>query len=63
MSLGLAVITLVSLLFAVFALSDIYSGAEANLNLEWIAVRVAFLFTLMFVAIATTTILKLSRQG
>ncbi len=59
MALALAVITLIGLIFSALALSDIYHQNESNLTSEWNVVRASFLFTLMFVAVSSMTILKL----
>ena len=62
MSLTLGVITLISLLFSALALMDIYHNNEPNLNMEWNIVRISFLFTLMFVALSLTTILRIRKK-
>ncbi len=59
MSIALAILTLIGLLFSAMALTDIYHGGEQNLDLEWCVVRMSFFFTLMFVAISSVTILRL----
>ncbi len=61
-SLTLGVITLIGLLFSAMALTDIYHNNEPNLNLEWNIVRISFLFTLMFVAMSLTTILRIRKK-
>ena len=61
MSLTLGVITLIGLLFATLALTDIYNN-EPNLNMEWNIVRISFLFSLMFVALSLITILRIRKK-
>ncbi len=61
MSLTLGLITLVSLILSVLALSDIYQNIEPDLSLEWKVLRVSFLLVLMFIALASVTIIKQNR--
>ena len=61
MSLTLGIITLIGLLFSALALTDIYHNIEPDLNMEWNIVRISFLFTLMFVAMSSITILRIKK--
>ncbi len=61
MALVLGFIALIGLLLSAFALTDIYRQAEPDLSMEWAVVRLSFLFTLMFIAMACITLLKVLR--
>jgi len=60
-SLTLGLITVAGLFFAALALNDIFHNIEPDLNMEWRIVRMSFLFTLMFVAMASATIFKFKK--
>ena len=62
MSLALGMLTLISILFSVLALMDIYEGTEPNLDMEWNMLRLTFLIVLVFTSISMITIFKFSKN-
>jgi thiol:disulfide interchange protein len=62
MSLALGVIALLGLALSVLALNDIGQGTEPDLSGEWMVVRLAYLFVLMFIALSMITLWRLSYQ-
>ncbi len=61
-SLTLGIITIISLLFSVLALMDIYQNNEPNLNMEWTIVKTNLLITLLFVIISSITTIRIRKK-
>jgi len=62
MSITLALIVFIGLVFSALALIDIAQNKEPDLSLEWMVVRVSYLFTVIYVAISSVTIIKLRKK-
>ena len=55
----LAFLSLIAIIFAHLALTDIYHNKEPDLTAEWIAVRVAFFIIVLFVISVLVTLKKI----
>ena len=56
MTIAVGLMSLVSLIFTVLALSDIYAGVEPDLSTEWIVVRITFFLVPLFIALTAACI-------
>ena len=63
MSLTLGALTIISLLFSLLALTDIYHNNEPNLSTEWSVVRTSFIITFIFIVLSSITILRLIKNN
>jgi membrane-anchored protein YejM (alkaline phosphatase superfamily) len=61
MSVALAVLCLVAMVFSFLAISDIAHGEE-DVMLEWAILRVTALLILMFIALTLVTLWRISRE-
>lgn len=56
MTIAVGLITLISMAFAVLALSDIHKAIEVDLSTEWAVIRLAFFLVTVFIALTMATI-------
>ncbi len=62
MTIAVGLLTMVSLIFTVLALSDIYSGVETDLSTEWVVVRITFFLVPLFIALTMACIWRVNKR-
>ena len=60
MVLALGLLVVAGLVVGALALHDIYHAREPDFTMEWTMVRVAFLLTVMYVALSGVTLWRLA---
>lgn len=56
MTIAVGLMTMLSLIFSVLALSDIHKGIEPDLSTEWVIVRVSFFLVPLYIGLTMTCI-------
>lgn len=62
MTIAVGIMTTISLVFTILALTDIHSGAEPDLSNEWAIVRVSFFIVPLFIALTMACIWRASKN-
>lgn len=62
MTITVGFMTMVSLVFTILALSDIYAGVELDLSTEWAVVKVTFFLVPLFVGLTMACIWRANKR-
>ena len=62
MTIAAGLLTMISLIFTVLALSDIQSGIEPDLSTEWMVVRLTFFIVPVFIGLTLVCIWRAKKQ-